>query len=212
MLQYKTLLAESKTPLLLAQKEIASLQKELDAFRKAVDAKAKEKDAMERAAKFAKAETEKVCERRPYAIDASMASTPGDASAGTPSPRRHAIVAPRPSESASGPRNAPNRPKIKKQTTHDPHSRRRRAPSSLGAPRPHLSTQAEKRIVVTETRAKEQERIAYSLEAEMATFKNETVKQRKRIYQLEKERERYGVEAAEQRNLCDRRVLRCSFT
>ena len=43
---------------------------------------------------------------------------------------------------------------------------------------------------------KEQERIAYSLEAEMATFKNETVKQRKQIYQLEKERERYGVEAA----------------
>ena len=64
-----------------------------------------------------------------------------------------------------------------------------------------LSTQAEKQIVVTETHAKEQERIAYSLEAEMATFKNETVKQRKQIYQLEKERERYGVEAAEQRNL-----------
>ena len=64
MLQYKTLLAESKTPLLLAQKEIASLQKELDAFRKAVDAKAKERDAMEREAKFAKAETEKVCMRR----------------------------------------------------------------------------------------------------------------------------------------------------
>mgnify|MGYP002065614705 CR=1 FL=1 len=60
MLQYKTLLAESKTPLLLAQKEIASLQKELDGFRKAVDAKAKECDAMEREAKFAKAETEKV--------------------------------------------------------------------------------------------------------------------------------------------------------
>ena len=63
--------------------------------------------------------------------------------------------------------------------------------------------------MVTETRAKEQERIAYSLEAEMATFKNETVKQRKQIYQLEKERERYGVEAAEQRNLCARRVLTC---
>ena len=43
----------------------------------------------------------------------------------------------------------------------------------------------------------------------MATFKNETVKQRKQIYQLEKERERYGVEAAEQRNLCDLRVLTC---
>ena len=78
MLQYKTLLAESKTPLLLAQKEIASLQKELDGFRKAVDAKAKERDAMEREAKFAKAETEKVprpCPatflRRLHAIDAS---------------------------------------------------------------------------------------------------------------------------------------------
>jgi hypothetical protein len=70
MLQYKTLLAESKTPLLLAQKEIASLQKELDSFRKAVDAKAKERDAMEREAKFAKAETEKVCERCPCAVDA----------------------------------------------------------------------------------------------------------------------------------------------
>ena len=65
--------------------------------------------------------------------------------------------------------------------------------------------------MVTETRAKEQERIAYSLEAEMATFKNETVKQRKQIYQLEKERERYGVEAAEQRNLCARRVLKPSM-
>ena len=43
----------------------------------------------------------------------------------------------------------------------------------------------------------------------MATFKDETVKQRKQIYQLEKERERYGVEAAEQRNLCARRVLTC---
>ena len=64
MLQYKTLLAESKTPLLLAQKEIASLQKELDGFRKAVDAKAKERDAMEREAKFAKAETEKVPTQR----------------------------------------------------------------------------------------------------------------------------------------------------
>ena len=73
MLQYKTLLAESKTPLLLAQKEIASLQKELDSFRKAVDAKAKERDAMEREAKFAKAETEKVCERCPCAVDARLA-------------------------------------------------------------------------------------------------------------------------------------------
>ena len=131
-----------------------------------------------------------------------MASSPGDASAGTPSPRRHVIVTPR------GPRNAPKRLKLENQTTHVHHSRSRRVPSSLGAPRPYVSTQAEKRIVVTETRAKEQERIAYSLEAEMATFKDETVKQRKRIYQLEKERERYGVEAAEQRNLCARRVLK----
>ena len=68
MLQYKTLLAESKTPLLLAQKEIASLQKELDGFRKAVDAKAKERDAMEREATFAKAETEKVRARRPDGV------------------------------------------------------------------------------------------------------------------------------------------------
>jgi len=95
MLQYKTLLAESKTPLLLAQKEIASLQKELDAFRKAVDAKAKEKDAMERAAKFAKAETEKVCERRPDAIFMKT--------------RR---------------RDSPNRLEIENQTTHDLRSRR----------------------------------------------------------------------------------------
>mmetsp|Transcript_20466 Transcript_20466/g.67583 ORF Transcript_20466/g.67583 Transcript_20466/m.67583 type:complete len:454 (+) Transcript_20466:1147-2508(+) len=35
----------------------------------------------------------------------------------------------------------------------------------------------------------------------MNAFKAETVKQRKIIYQLEKERERYGVEASEQRNL-----------
>ena len=90
MLQYKTLLAESKTPLLLAQKEIASLQKELDGFRKAVDAKAKERDAMEREAKFAKAETEKVAvsvlsdlhaidarrlrERRPWVVSLSILS------------------------------------------------------------------------------------------------------------------------------------------
>ena len=49
--------------------------------------------------------------------------------------------------------------------------------------------------------AKEQERIAYSLEAEMNAFKAETVKQRKTIYALEKEREKYGVEASDQRNL-----------
>ena len=49
--------------------------------------------------------------------------------------------------------------------------------------------------------AKEQERIAYSLEAEMNAFKAETVKQRKTIYALEKEREKYGIEASDQRNL-----------
>ena len=100
MLQYKTLLAESKTPLLLAQKEIASLQKELDAFRKAVDAKAKEKDAMEREAKFAKAETEKVRERCPCAVDASLASRPGDASA---------RAAERPEPAQTRPRDHPRR-------------------------------------------------------------------------------------------------------
>ena len=78
-----------------------------------------------------------------------------------------------------------------------------------GRPTTAIPPQAEKQIVVTETHAKEQERIAYSLEAEMATFKDETIKQRKQIYQLEKERERYGVEASEQRNLCARRVLTC---
>ena len=119
MLQYKTLLAESKTPLVLAQKEIAALQKELDGFRKQVDAKAKEALSREREAKFAQAETEK----------------------------------------------------------------------------------AEKQVVLAKTHAREHENISASLEAEMNTFKSETVKQRKQIYQLEKERERYGVECAEQRNL-----------
>ena len=89
MLQYKTLLAESKTPLLLAQKEIASLQKELDAFRKAVDAKAKERDAMERAAKFAQAETEKVLERRPCAIAATARRRDSSGTAGRPEPARN---------------------------------------------------------------------------------------------------------------------------
>jgi hypothetical protein len=49
--------------------------------------------------------------------------------------------------------------------------------------------------------AKEQERIAYSLESEVDALKKETKEQRALIYQVEKERERYGVEAAEQRNL-----------
>jgi len=52
-----------------------------------------------------------------------------------------------------------------------------------------------------DTVLKEQERIAYSLEAEMGQFKGETVAQRKAIYGLEKEREKYGVEASEQRAL-----------
>ena len=92
MLQYKTLLAESKTPLLLAQKEIASLQKELDAFRKAVDAKAKERDAMEREAKFAKAETEKVVTRRPVSTTFVRFRDDGVPSAPTPSPRHRQRV------------------------------------------------------------------------------------------------------------------------
>ena len=55
---------------------------------------------------------------------------------------------------------ASKRPKIQKETTH--------VSRADGV----IPPQAEKQIVVTETHAKEQERIAYSLEAEMATFKN----------------------------------------
>merc|ERR1719230_1229295 len=58
---------------------------------------------------------------------------------------------------------------------------------------------AHEKVHEKETRVKEQERIAYSLENEMNSFKAETVKQRKAIYQLEKERERYGMEASEQK-------------
>jgi len=63
------------------------------------------------------------------------------------------------------------------------------------------TAKAHEKVHEKETRVKEQERIAYSLENEMNSFKAETVKQRKAIYQLEKERERYGVEASEQRAL-----------
>lgn len=49
--------------------------------------------------------------------------------------------------------------------------------------------------------AKEQERIAYSMEAEVQALKSEAKEQRSLIYQVEKEREKYGVEAAEQRGL-----------
>jgi hypothetical protein len=110
MLQYKTLLAESKTPLLLAQKEIASLQKELDGFRKAVDAKAKERDAMEREAKFAKAETEKVCILCPYAIDA------------TPRRRQRVYVA---RASRGTPRNGPKSTERPPTSSCDGHASRR---------------------------------------------------------------------------------------
>ena len=143
MLQYKTLLAESKTPLLLAQKEIASLQKELDGFRKAVDAKAKERDAMERAAKFAKAETEKVCVPCPCAMDARRL-TAAERRAWRATTSRRRLDAVRTIREASREsrgrvsRRGPNRLEIEKQTTHDPRSRRRRVPSLLGAPRPHL--------------------------------------------------------------------------
>jgi chromosome segregation ATPase len=49
--------------------------------------------------------------------------------------------------------------------------------------------------------AKEQERIAYSLEAEVTTLKLEAKELRNIIYSVEKEREKYGVEAADQRRL-----------
>ena len=110
MLQYKTLLAESKTPLLLAQKEIASLQKELDGFRKAVDAKAKERDAMERAAKFAKAETEKVAVRVLYLCTIILDHTSSGVVSGPilgrfgPRRGRAAAVEPRRDASATPPR------------------------------------------------------------------------------------------------------------
>ena len=59
----------------------------------------------------------------------------------------------------------------------------------------------EDKMKKTEDEVKNQERIAYSLENELAQFKAETVKQRTIIYQLEKEREKYGVEASEQRTM-----------
>jgi len=49
--------------------------------------------------------------------------------------------------------------------------------------------------------AQEQERIAYSLEAEVNALKSESKEQRALIHQVEKEREKYGVEAGEQRSL-----------
>lgn len=60
---------------------------------------------------------------------------------------------------------------------------------------------AEKAVKISDTHVREQERIATSLETEMAGYKAETIKQRKQLYQLEKERERSGIEASEQRNL-----------
>ena len=59
----------------------------------------------------------------------------------------------------------------------------------------------EEKVKVTEDEVKQQERVAYSLENELAQFKAETVKQRTTIYTLEKEREKYGVEASEQRTM-----------
>jgi len=49
--------------------------------------------------------------------------------------------------------------------------------------------------------AKEQERIAYSMEAEVQALKSEAKEQRAMIHQVEKEREKYGVDAAAQRGL-----------
>jgi chromosome segregation ATPase len=43
------------------------------------------------------------------------------------------------------------------------------------------------------------ERVAKSLETEVVAYKQEAAKQRKLIYQLEKDREKYGIEASEQR-------------
>eukprot|EP00620_Florenciella_sp_RCC1587_P017235 CAMPEP_0182572826 /NCGR_PEP_ID=MMETSP1324-20130603/17912_1 /TAXON_ID=236786 /ORGANISM="Florenciella sp., Strain RCC1587" /LENGTH=946 /DNA_ID=CAMNT_0024787841 /DNA_START=180 /DNA_END=3021 /DNA_ORIENTATION=+ len=60
---------------------------------------------------------------------------------------------------------------------------------------------AEEKVRDVETAAREQERIAYSLENEMNGLKSETVRQRKTIYQLEKEREKYVIEGSEQRSL-----------
>merc|ERR1711939_359575 len=48
---------------------------------------------------------------------------------------------------------------------------------------------------------KSNERIARNLETEVVAFKQEAAKQRKLIYQLEKDREKYGIEASEQRAL-----------
>eukprot|EP00937_MAST-01D_sp_MAST-1D-sp2_P001126 g1126.t1 len=48
---------------------------------------------------------------------------------------------------------------------------------------------------------KANERIAKNLETEVVAFKQEAAKQRKLIYQLEKDREKYGIEASEQRAL-----------
>ena len=169
MLQYKTLLAESKTPLLLAQKEIASLQKELDSFRKAVDAKAK--DAMERhgargegvALTFTRLAliTEKVVSAILSvlfaAIDEAVSdgrrrrgvastSRPGDASADVAAifmrhPRRSQI-------SATTPRDA--------RTVLD--ETRAREPRIEA---PHLTSAGGKADHNYQTHAKEQERIAY---------------------------------------------------
>ena len=60
---------------------------------------------------------------------------------------------------------------------------------------------AEKLADQADTNVREQERIASSLETEMNNFKQESVKQKKATYQLEKERERFGLEASEQRSL-----------
>merc|ERR1719230_85184 len=118
-LKYKQLLDESKTPLLMAQTEIAALQKEVDQFKRREETRAKELEVLERERNLQVKETQR----------------------------------------------------------------------------------AHEKVHEKETRVKEQERIAYSLENEMNSFKAETVKQRKAIYQLEKERERYGVETSEQRAL-----------
>jgi chromosome segregation ATPase len=60
---------------------------------------------------------------------------------------------------------------------------------------------AEEKTKRTVDQVKANERIAKNLETEVLSYKQEAAKQRKLIYQLEKDREKYGIEASEQRAL-----------
>lgn len=59
---------------------------------------------------------------------------------------------------------------------------------------------AEQKTKQVEDVVKTKERVNKNLEIEFSNFKQEAAKQRKLIYQLEKDRERYGIEASEQRS------------